>query len=1368
MRTLNLSDEKQYIKGEMFRRRWHASLMALSALVLIITVYVFMLPAITMEKNCGLEEHTHNEDCYGMTEMNVPVCTVEALEIHEHTEECYDDEGELICGYADFILHTHDENCYDEEGNFWCELSEIEEHEHDEECYEEVPLHMHSSDCYTTEQGDLICEDESEEHEHDEDCYEKNRVFTCEEDDTLTETVIACEEDEIIYHEHDEEECYDEDGNLICDKIVVRSHQHTAACFELREVEKAVCGHEEHVHTAECSKKADADSDSGDTDTDKDTAIEYICGKDVHTHDEMCFDAEGNVICALEEHAHDETCVATDNSADNDNNDQQPSELPTEQPQYVCGLEEHAHAETCLDEEGNVICGLEEHAHDETCTAAEKTALSEEDQARVDNVIALIDELPTNEELSEQFETIFENIGDDENGMSYYAELYMKVKTAYIYFEDLGPELQEYVTNGSKLMELSWIWDAETLEVKNTLTVYQVNKYSMDGTTLVYGGSVSEKFNGGMTFTYWDVIVVEKNDNGKLYVDKYIKEDKSKLDYKATTSDGFVLLLYNTSVNVAVGDEVNVSFDYKAITTGYNADGYGKIAFGSTKPEKDNSEKLTINQNAADTRDLIEVNLYDYGTNINDLYKNKAYPGFQQDNGTKSVNQSKDNSSIMDKYSFNFGNNITSDLAAGNSNVTNQGGSINATMNSANSPISDAMQTTLGNDGYPALADGLSLSYLFSDGTYATKKNSESINGLFLYNNDTGAYTFNSRENHAQFNPGTDTFTLYDQIITSNFMMYPFGNFLPFNDIVHQSAQASTINKEYLESIATSASYKYNNDAGGEYNTLATQLGKFVSLMDDAYSEGWTAADCATEYFKSAEIGKTFTNTELSNIYSIDYDEPTDFYFGMEMKMNFMQPKGGLTGTDGNQPMKFYFTGDDDVWVYVDGKLFLDLSGIHRHVGGEIDFVNGVVKYYSLDVSTGDVSTTPYKTVKFEELIDDEDLVNVGDGSENKRFKDYSKHTFNFYYIERGAGSGVCRMNFNFPLLKKNAISVTKELSVDSGDESKLLGDPDFKFQIIESDSSDLFETHYTDLNGKEIKATGAGVTYKICDSAGQKIGEGTTDNEGIFKIKAGQTAVFENIPENAGSYRVRELLDSSIVGQYGQIKVDGTVVTNYDITVGSESFTGVTSPPKSISDGNSIFSFNNQVTYSGLGKLSIEKILNAYEGYESGEKTFDFEVTLDGKPVPEGTEYKVVKKDESGQESEIRVGKVKRIEGSSSAETINVITLAPGEKAVISNILAGTKFTVNETEASSKGCIVSYKLNVEAWSSANGSVSGTIEVSSEVEVSVTNTIEDYELPNTGGAGTTPYTTGGILLITTSLLLLCYKTKCRHRRSASK
>ncbi len=58
------------------------------------------------------------------------------VEVHEHTADCYDADGNLICGYADYVCHIHDpELCYDENGELICQLPEIIPHEHDENCY---------------------------------------------------------------------------------------------------------------------------------------------------------------------------------------------------------------------------------------------------------------------------------------------------------------------------------------------------------------------------------------------------------------------------------------------------------------------------------------------------------------------------------------------------------------------------------------------------------------------------------------------------------------------------------------------------------------------------------------------------------------------------------------------------------------------------------------------------------------------------------------------------------------------------------------------------------------------------------------------------------------------------------------------------------------------------------------------------------------------------------------------------------------------------------------------------------------------------------------------------------------------------------
>ena len=1201
-----LQGAEKYTKAHQRKKRWYRVVTGLACVVVFCTVYALILPAITMEKGaCEIPEHTHSEACYTqVTSVNrtEPVCTIESLNLHQHDDTCYDSEGNLTCGYADFVVHRHDSACYDENGDLWCPLPEIETHAHTESCYA-VPeadaseVHTHTDDCYTVKRGELICAESTEPaHEHTDQCYEQIRTLICNlptepaEEGKTAEPELICDKTEVILHKHSSD-CFD-DGNLICGKIQVLEHQHTDACFETAE---------EPVDTEALTCTLPEDEN--------------------HTHTALCYGT------------------------------------------------------------WELTCGLEEHIHSEACTSAE---LTEEEQARVDAVIARIEALPASEEI-EETAAAFDEAEDEEGYETYFLEVSQQAQAVYAYYEDLGPALQEQVTNQDKLLELSWLWSAMPLAITDTATVYQINQYSESVTTLVYGGSVSDKLGSGMSFKYWNVIVVEKNSSGKLYVAEYVTADGDKRGYQASTADGFVLLLYNTTLNVNVGDEVTVGFNYK--TTGpYNSAGYGAVSFGTPsglKVDKDNSNKLTIVP-GADTRELIEVNLYDYNSSINAPYNsNHNYPGFQQDNGSISVGDA------FNRFqSFNFGNNITADLSAGIAGVTNQGGQINTTTNSANSPISGAMQPTLGTDGYPALADGTSLKYLFSNSAYAEKQNRNSINGLFQYNKTTGAYTFNSRENHAQFNRANDTFTLYEQIISSNFMMYPFGNFLPFNDIVKLSAQTSTIDRAYLQTIANSAQYKFNQGAGDEYGTLAAQLTKFITLMDNAYGTNWTAADAMNKYFALSNIPRTFAQNEtlLQNLYSIDYDEPTDFFFGMEMKMNFMQPKNGITGPNNDQEMVFYFTGDDDVWVYIDGVLFLDLSGIHRHVGGEIDFVRGEVKYYDLDVTTGDVGTTSVKTVKFSDLVGNTNLNSKG------TFADYSTHSFNFYYMERGAGSGVCRMNFNFPLLRQNTISVTKELSVDEADKPDLLGNPDFRFQILKENSTGLF--------------IDSGVEYDILDTAGNKIGTGMTGANGVFILKANQTAVFSGISENSGKYFVRELLEPDAFQQYGKITVNGSTVTTgtgSEVIVGSDTFKGVDSPVKDMSDGSTAFHFDNQITLNKLGRLEITKKLETY--LQTREiPQFQFVVTLDGVLLPIGTEYVV--------------GTEKRV-----VTEAGTIALAPDETAVISHIIAGSRFTVQETAASGADYTVTYTGDgLMQGSNEDGSyVSGTIKTASAVAVTVTN-----------------------------------------------
>ena len=109
------------------------------------------------------------------------------------------------------------------------------------------------------------------------------------------------------------------------------------------------------------------------------------------------------------------------------------------------------------------------------------------------------------------------------------------------------------------------------------------------------------------------------------------------------------------------------------------------------------------------------------------------------------------------------------------------------------------------------------------------------------------------------------------------------------------------------------------------------------------------------------------------------------------------------------------------------------------------------------------------------------------------------------------------KMNFNFPLVEKNSIMVTKEL--DNND-TELVGNPDFSFQILKPTGQE--KTPDDELFIIE------GTNYDVLDLNGNKIKTGTVLDDGIFKLKAGETAVFKEISADKGNYYVREILDTN------------------------------------------------------------------------------------------------------------------------------------------------------------------------------------------------------------------------------------------------
>lgn len=359
-----LRDAEKYTRVHKRKRLRHRVVTVLAGVVVFCTTYALILPAITLEKQCDIPEHTHTDACYAQVtsvEKRVPVCSAETLEIHRHTADCCDADGNPTCGYADFVVHRHDSRCYDETGNLWCPLPEIEAHRHTADCYALPEEHTHGEGCYTSVRGNLVCGEhvhtdtcytetavlacgleESEEHRHDENCYETSRELTCGVDSDHSHTdacyeweqvlscdlptepaedaqpVLVCTKPEIVLHRHTSD-CFDADGNLICGQTQVLEHRHSDACFETVaepvDTGTLTCTDTAHVHTARCYG-----------------TWELVCGQEEHTHSEACTQNE-------------------------------------QEETVFCGKDAHTHGEACRDENGELVCGTEEHTHSLACYA---------------------------------------------------------------------------------------------------------------------------------------------------------------------------------------------------------------------------------------------------------------------------------------------------------------------------------------------------------------------------------------------------------------------------------------------------------------------------------------------------------------------------------------------------------------------------------------------------------------------------------------------------------------------------------------------------------------------------------------------------------------------------------------------------------------------------------------------------------------------------------------------------------------------------------------------------------------------------------------------------------------------------------------
>lgn len=307
--------------------------------------------------------------------------------------------------------------------------------------------------------------------------------------------------------------------------------------------------------------------------------------------------------------------------------------------------------------------------------------------------------------------------------------------------------------------------------------------------------------------------------------------------------------------------------------------------------------------------------------------------------------------------------------------------SINAYYNASARPHTEIVQNTLGTDGFPMLTAGKnwstskpvnesettsdeSLSYLFDPESDEGngKAAFSNVEGL-LQTDEDGYYYYNSQENYAYFDEGTNKFILYDTWGVTARGSSPNGQFFPF--------------------------------ASPE------------------------------RVFTIDETSNKLTQTEV-----LSDDGSLNHFFGLSMSTRFVQEEGGKT--PGGKDVTYNFSGDDDVWVFIDDVLVADLGGIHDMLSLEINFSTGEVIVYD--------DQTDNAGIQRNNQYDSGETVFNGDGTTLKEifeaagkvnevkwngntFADGTYHTLKFFYLERGHTDSNLSLKFNLTPIPESEIT---------------------------------------------------------------------------------------------------------------------------------------------------------------------------------------------------------------------------------------------------------------------------------------------------------------------------------------------------------
>ena len=372
--------------------------------------------------------------------------------------------------------------------------------------------------------------------------------------------------------------------------------------------------------------------------------------------------------------------------------------------------------------------------------------------------------------------------------------------------------------------------------------------------------------------------------------------------------------------------------------------------------------------------------------------------------------------------------------------------------------------------------------------------------------------------------------------------------------------------------------------------------------VDDGADDCWGSSDSDNGdrgFFPFNKPGDGGTNRNL------------DYGFGAKFEIRFNLLKGGeITNSSGNKvPVTFEFTGDDDVWVFIDGKLVLDMGGDHKKANGVINF-----KELTANVTTGGQTingSAEYNAVSLQEAL------GVNSSAE---LSPNEGHTMTIFYMERGMIESNLKIRFNMQPLEHEFIA-EKDVNVESV--NKGLQDT--------VENADEFNVDLT-VDG----SVAADKTYQKNDGNTGNTEYGlTTGEDGSFSLRDGDQAVFKKqFDENIGDI---------FTAQESTVQ-DGKSYLSYDTTWSAVDLENNDKVIESGTTTKAEFTYNktagddftpvrNKLTYVNtpqIGSLSVEKktVDDNGDSYEDLSTDFRFQIVLDMGIKTEGQEVSKVVSD--------------------------------------------------------------------------------------------------------------------------------------------